>query len=102
MDKQTFEEIVGKKFFEVEFIKKDGTLRKMNARRGVSRYVKGTGKLSDKVIGVWDRQVMAENLKAGMGRWKAGAMAYRSIKPETIVSVKCHGHTYNADGEEIE
>jgi len=30
-------------FFHVEFIKKDGSLRKMNARLGVKKGVKGTG-----------------------------------------------------------
>jgi hypothetical protein len=47
------------RFFSVHFIKKDGSLRKMVARIGVHKYVKGTGqKLSEAVpvIRVFDIQ----------------------------------------------
>lgn len=37
------EQLKGGKIFTVEFIKKDGTLRKMNARLGVKKGVKGVG-----------------------------------------------------------
>ena len=36
-------EMMGDKIFTVTFIKKDGTVRVMNARRGVSKGVKGVG-----------------------------------------------------------
>lgn len=36
-------------FFHVEFIKKDGSLRKMNARLGVKKGVKGTGMAYDPI-----------------------------------------------------
>lgn len=44
-------------FFGVVFIKKDGSLRTMNARLGVKKDVKGTGKvyIMPKHIIVWDR-----------------------------------------------
>ena len=35
-------------FFGVRFVKKDGTLRVMNARRGVSQYVTGEGLAFDR------------------------------------------------------
>lgn len=35
--------LLGGKFFKVSFIKKNGDLRDMNGRMGVSKYVKGTG-----------------------------------------------------------
>lgn len=43
-------------FFGVTFIKKDGSVRPMNARLGVKKDVKGTGKVSlmPKHITVWD------------------------------------------------
>jgi hypothetical protein len=37
------EETSNKKIFSVTFIKKDGSLRKMNAMRGVRKGVKGVG-----------------------------------------------------------
>lgn len=48
------------KFFSVEFIKKDGSYRKMNCRIGVKKGVKGTGMSYDPikngVLPVWDLQ----------------------------------------------
>jgi len=47
-------------FFHVRFQKKDGTMRDMNARRGVSSYVTGEGLAYDPaskgLVGVWDAQ----------------------------------------------
>jgi hypothetical protein len=94
-------ELVGNRFFEVEFEKADGTTRVMNCRSRVGKYVKGTGKLSDNVVGVWDRAAFRKNLQAGMGRWKAGHASYRCFKPETLHWIKVAGKTYNAEGEEV-
>lgn len=41
MNKEKIIELVGNKFFTISFIKKDGTLRKMNARLGVTKHLKG-------------------------------------------------------------
>jgi hypothetical protein len=41
MNKEKIIELVGNKFFTISFIKKDGTLRKMNARLGVIKHLKG-------------------------------------------------------------
>lgn len=41
MDKQSIINLVGNKFFTITFVKKDGTLRKMNARLGVKKHLKG-------------------------------------------------------------
>jgi hypothetical protein len=37
-------EFLNGQFFTVEFIKKDGTLRVMNCRTGVKKYLSNTGK----------------------------------------------------------
>lgn len=42
MNKQELENMVGGRFFHVTFIKKDGSVRHMNARLGVRKYIKGT------------------------------------------------------------
>ena len=102
MDKKTFEKIVGNRFFEVAFTKKDGSERLMNGRLKVHKYIKGTGSpVIDGRLVIMDRIVFRENVKAGMRRWDAGNKAYRSLWPDTVKWVKVNGHTYNADGEEV-
>lgn len=69
------------KIFTVNFIKKDKTKRKMNARTSVTKYVKGTGKpngLSTSCIKVFDMQ----------------KHAYRQINLATVTSIKAEGITY--------
>lgn len=62
----------GGKFFTVDFVKKDGSLRTMNCRLGVQKHLKGgTKTLTDNYICVYD--VKSEG--------------YRSINPETVRSV---------------
>lgn len=101
MNKKEFENLVGSKWFTVCFVKADGSERIMHGRRKVSKYVKGGRPISDKVIGVWDREKLRENLKAGMRRWDAGHKAYRCFKVETMKWVKTGGKTYDANGKTI-
>jgi len=69
------------KFITVNFIKKDGTVRKLNGRIGVTKYLKnGTTTVDlDKYIIVYD------TLNTG----------YRCVNKDTIVSVTCEGLTIN-------
>jgi hypothetical protein len=41
MNAQMIKELVGSTFFSATFLKKDGTIRKMNARLGVKKHLKG-------------------------------------------------------------
>lgn len=102
MDKQEFEKLVGGKWFTVCFEKADGSERILRGRRKVGKYVKGTGKLSPSVVGVWDRDKLRENLKSGLPRWEAGHRAYRSFKIERLKWFKVGGHTYDANGKQID
>ena len=67
-------------FFGVVFIKKDGSLRTMNARLGVRKDIKGIGKVSilPRHIIVWDRT-------------KGG---YRKINVTTIQSLSANRARY--------
>lgn len=67
------------RFLTVEFIKKDGSLRRLNGRTGVTKHLKGGTSTVDhnKYL------VMYDNASAG----------YRCINKEAIVSVKCNGFT---------
>jgi len=71
------------KIFHVEFYKKDGTLRKMNARLGVKKGVKGVGvnyknPFIQPYINVYDMQ----------------KNAWRKINLDTIVRLKIKGVEY--------
>ncbi len=80
------------KVFRVEFLKKDGSLRKMTARTGVTKGVKGTGKYMDIVknpnmITVTDMAVAA----------KQGAeKAFRVISLDQIKYLACGDDTFGS------
>ena len=79
-------ENTGGKFFTVEFLKKDGSIRKMNARTGVTKHLKGGDCTLDrsKFLIVFDVQ----------------AKDYRAINRESILSVTCEGVVmFNIKGE---
>ena len=63
------------KFFVVEFIKKDKSLRRMRARLGVKKGLTGTGRSweKDNLITVYDME----------------AHQYRNVNLDTLKSFKC-------------
>lgn len=69
------------KFITVVFYKKDNSIRKMNCRLGVTKYLKGGNSTldKDKFIIVYD---MVKN-------------GYRAIDKESIVSVTLNGTIFN-------
>lgn len=103
MTPEQIKKLVGRRFFTVTFIKKgDGSTRVMNARVAIKKYVKGTGHpIEDGRLGTWDRQKFSENLKSGMKRWDAGHSSYRSLWPDSILSLKVGHKIYDKDGKEI-
>lgn len=75
MTSQEFRSILeasGSKFVSVKFTKKDGSQRTLLTNPAQVLETLGTGKSSDKVVTLVDAQ---------LGQW-------RSIRPESIVSVK--------------
>lgn len=64
--------------FTIQFYKKDGTLRKLNGRFGVYKYLRGG-----------NSYLKAEN-------WNFYDMqdSYRSVIPESIVSISYDGHHF--------
>lgn len=69
------------KFITVNFIKKDGTVRNLNGRIGVTKHLKGGVSTvnTDKYLVLFDMHT-------------AG---YRCVNKDTIVSVTCEGLTIN-------
>lgn len=70
------------KLFSVNFIKKDGSERKMLCRTGVKKGLKGEGLAFDPIqknlVSVWDMQ----------------ASGYRFIPVDRILSIKLQGEEY--------
>lgn len=82
--------LLGDKIFTVTFIKKDGSIRVMNARRGVKKGVKGVGMsydpFSKNLIPVFDMQ----------------KESFRMINAETILEIKADKKVYTfKEGELI-
>lgn len=77
-----YKEILDNQIFSVEFIKKDGSLRKMVARMGVTKGVSGVGMKYDPIskglLPVYDMQ----------------KHSYRMINIETIQLLKVKGELY--------
>jgi hypothetical protein len=83
MNKQELKDMVKGKFFTVEFTKNDGTIRKMNARLGVNKYVTGKGKKFNddnyNLVTVYDLK----------------KKEYRSFKLDRLKTIKFKGETIN-------
>ncbi len=91
--------------FTVEFVKRgDGTLRVMNARRGVKKGVKGVGMAYNpadySLLGVYDMQKMDPNAEHNKGK-SADDMekgAFRMVNLEQLVALRMGGKRYNWNG----
>jgi len=71
------------RFFSVTFRKKDGTIRKMLARRGVKRNLQGNPRYNPD-----DYNLLVV--------WSVNDEAYRSIKINRILEVKANGLTFSS------
>ena len=85
MDKKTLAALVlnsGGKFVTVTFIKKDGSLRKLTGRMGVTKHLKGGVSTLDP-----DRYITIFDVQAG---------GYRAINRDTIQELRIEGEVLNA------
>lgn len=77
MDIHEFRREVKGKFFKAIFIKKDGTLREMTCRFGVTKHLKGGEKpYNAEALGLWTV-------------FDVEKKAYRSIDTKTLIALKC-------------
>lgn len=76
------------KVFTVVFVKKDGSIRKMNARLGVKKGVKGVGMSFDPY---------SKNLLPVYDMQKKG---FRMINADTLIRITHKGVTYNLKQDE--
>jgi hypothetical protein len=84
---QKFREFVGNGVFTVTFLKKDGTLRTMNARLGVAKYVLGT---QPEVTAKRKATLTAQNM---IGVFEMPKIQYRTINLDTIKVLSANGVT---------
>ena len=71
------------KIFSCVFIKKDGSIRRMTCRLGVTKYIKGTGKA---ISNITNSYVTVFDLSKD---------SYRVINIDTINNITIGGLTYN-------
>lgn len=83
MDKTTIRQLVGNKFFTVNFTKSDGSNRVMNARLGVKKYLKGNGKLSN-----------TANISNMLTVFDMKIKQYRTVNLDNITSLVFKGKKY--------
>ena len=79
MKKKLFRNLVGNKIFTVTFEKKDGTMRVLNGKLGVTKHLKGGKKGYD-----YKHLITVFDLK------KKG---YRTVNLDTITEIKAQGLT---------
>lgn len=81
IDRELLKEATKNQFFTVEFIKKDGTLRKMNCRTGVKKHLnpnsKGLSELAKNAI-------IDNNL---LRVWEDASNSYKTINCDSIIKV---------------
>ena len=86
IDSTKVKKLVGSTFFTVTFVKKDGTLRKMNARLGVKKHLKGG-----------EKKYNAEDLNY-LTVYDLQKKAYRTINVNTLRELKVKGQTLRIGG----
>jgi hypothetical protein len=75
----------GNRFFTVEFLKKDGTIRRMNCRTGVKKHLANNGKGTSKLRPVTPGLVTVYDVQS---------KGYRSFYINRLISLTIDGVTY--------
>ena len=99
-----FRKFVGDKIFTAVFRKQDGSVRTMNARLKVAKFVKGTQPevtakrnatlKAQNMIGVYE---MATEQYNEDGSKKVGAEKYRTLNLDTLMSLKANGLEFGGE-----
>lgn len=93
------------RIFKVTFIKRtDGSIRTMLCRKGVGKFVRGTGKKRDdakhNILTVFDLEAFNAKVSPGMSESQAekiGQACYRSINLENIIEIQMDGLHYRVN-----
>lgn len=84
---EKFISFVGDTIFTVTFVKKDGTLRVMNARLGVKKYIRG----GNEIANAKRKTTLTENNMLSV--YDIKEKDYRTINLNTVVSITARGIT---------
>lgn len=79
---KAFIRVTDGRFFRMTYQKKDGSIRDLTVRTGVSKGVKGVGRAYDAA----DYGLVTV--------WEAGSESFKAIKPENILELSFQGKTY--------
>jgi len=90
MKVKTFKNLVGNKFFTATFVKKDGSLRTMNARLGVKKHLNPLSKGRSEA----HKQSLID--KGLVGVYEMGNH-YRTLNLNTLVSLRVDGTTLRVE-----
>jgi hypothetical protein len=80
--KFTVNELQNGRIFNVTFVKQNGEIRRMNARLGVKKNLKGTGLKYDPTS------------RGNLIVYSMSDKGYRTIKLGSILRIKCNGTVY--------
>jgi len=83
-----FRQVVGDNIFTATYIKQDGTLRVLNGRLKVGKYVKGT---TPEATEKRKATLKAQNM---VGVFEMPKMQYRTINLDTLKALSVNGVTY--------
>lgn len=99
LDRDTIKLLNKRKFFTVQFIKKDNSLRKMNCRIGAAKFASPTAVKSEAQSSVDDRYNFLTVTEV-IGGGKSIATQPRKINCNTILSIKAVGLYIHRDSLE--
>lgn len=91
LDRDTIKLLNKRKFFTVEFIKKDSTLRKMNCRIGAAKFASSVAKEKSEAQSTIDDRFNFLTVTEVIGGGKSIATQPRKINCNTILSIKAVG-----------
>lgn len=91
LDRDVIKLLNKRKFFTAQFIKKDGTLRKMNCRIGAAKFASPTAKDKSEVQSTIDERYNFLTVTEVIGGGKNIQTQPRKINCNTILSIKAVG-----------
>ena len=80
--KFTIEQLQNGRIFNVTFVKANGSVRRMNARLGVKKNLKGTGLKYDAIQ------------RGNLIVYSMSDKGYRTVKLGSVLRIKCNGNVY--------
>jgi len=91
INKRHIKEVTNGKIFSVTFQKKDGTMRKMRCRTGVTKH------LNPHTSGLSQKHKDADEFHNQLRVWDLDKQGYRKINCDSITQIKCGESLYEIE-----